>query len=272
MSNVHFSIEAKNGVCTVTDLGSRMGTYVNEQRITARALESGDRIGAGQTLFRVVVEGGRPNNASSEQIRPIYDSQSCPSGLLLYCGTDDFPSPLSLARQIASRWPLFLLAGFDGRKLNLPERIARSGQRVPGHTNPEWAKFHPLLIAAGELPDPFAVIEEGWKQGGVACLFSKLPKPQLWASLCKHAPSYSGVDVLREQLARCPAGFVQQVTRNIPAILLPAADPAHWRLYGNPEHVRSWRELGFAAGPVNEEEDDVGIGDHPDPIGSRGLA
>lgn len=53
ISERHATFESKNGECTVTDLGSRNGTFVNGQRITgSQAVRDGDRISLGHTELK----------------------------------------------------------------------------------------------------------------------------------------------------------------------------------------------------------------------------
>ncbi len=58
LSRDHFLIEINPPRCEVRDLGSTNGTFVNERRVERVRLNSGDTIAAGQSVFRVRVEGG----------------------------------------------------------------------------------------------------------------------------------------------------------------------------------------------------------------------
>jgi eukaryotic-like serine/threonine-protein kinase len=57
LSRDHFLIEINPPRCEIRDLGSTNGTYVNERRVERVRLNSGDQIAAGQSVFRVQVEG-----------------------------------------------------------------------------------------------------------------------------------------------------------------------------------------------------------------------
>jgi serine/threonine-protein kinase len=57
LSRDHFLIEIHPPRCEVRDLGSTNGTFVNEARVERARLKSGDQIAAGQSVFRVRVEG-----------------------------------------------------------------------------------------------------------------------------------------------------------------------------------------------------------------------
>ena len=56
LSRDHFLIEISPPRCELRDLGSTNGTFVNECRVERARLNSGDRIAAGQSIFRVRVE------------------------------------------------------------------------------------------------------------------------------------------------------------------------------------------------------------------------
>ena len=57
LSRDHFLIEINPPRCELRDLGSTNGTFVNERRVERARLGSGDQIVAGQSVFRVRVEG-----------------------------------------------------------------------------------------------------------------------------------------------------------------------------------------------------------------------
>ena len=58
MSRVHFVIECMSSSARVRDLGSSNGTHVNGRPATDAALNDGDQIRAGETVFRVSIAGG----------------------------------------------------------------------------------------------------------------------------------------------------------------------------------------------------------------------
>jgi len=57
MADVHFKVEYDMQGCRVHDLGSVGGTFINGAKVTSSPLHTGDEIGAGQSVFSVVVEG-----------------------------------------------------------------------------------------------------------------------------------------------------------------------------------------------------------------------
>jgi serine/threonine-protein kinase len=57
LSRLHFLVEINPPHCRLVDLGSRNGTFVNDQKVTVSELKDGDQISFGQTTLRVAVEG-----------------------------------------------------------------------------------------------------------------------------------------------------------------------------------------------------------------------
>jgi serine/threonine-protein kinase len=54
-SRVHFLVEVNPPHCRLVDLGSRNGTFVNDQKVTVSDLWDGDRIKAGRTILQLDV-------------------------------------------------------------------------------------------------------------------------------------------------------------------------------------------------------------------------
>lgn len=53
LSSVHFSLRCEADACRLEDLESAHGTFVNGERVLAAALNDGDTISAGKTVFKV---------------------------------------------------------------------------------------------------------------------------------------------------------------------------------------------------------------------------
>ncbi|QGJ71938.1 Hypothetical protein PBC10988_36510 [Planctomycetales bacterium 10988] len=72
LAEVHFSLHCDGFQCHMQDLSGGLGVVINGEPHEARHLDHGDNIGAGQTLFAVVIEGAqpRPEQAESDQKAP----------------------------------------------------------------------------------------------------------------------------------------------------------------------------------------------------------
>jgi hypothetical protein len=65
MSGAHFAVECGSQSCGIKDLGSRNGTLLNGEKLSAAVLHDGDKIFAGQSDFVVRVEVGEASRPTS---------------------------------------------------------------------------------------------------------------------------------------------------------------------------------------------------------------
>lgn len=72
-SRRHFLIEVNPPRCRVLDLGSRNGTYVNDQKVKLAELSDGDEVRAGHTVFKVRLLG-EPETADIRTLDAPSDS------------------------------------------------------------------------------------------------------------------------------------------------------------------------------------------------------
>src|SRR5262249_867683 len=69
-SRIHFLMEFNPPRCRVVDMGSRNGTYVNGQKVSATDLKDGDLITAGHTVLRL----GLFQDAGEDALPPSADA------------------------------------------------------------------------------------------------------------------------------------------------------------------------------------------------------
>jgi eukaryotic-like serine/threonine-protein kinase len=65
VSSAHFSLENDAEKCWITDLNSRNGTFVNEQKVQRIALSDGDTVRAGLTIFAVRMKADDARDSST---------------------------------------------------------------------------------------------------------------------------------------------------------------------------------------------------------------
>ena len=144
-SRIHFIVEVNPPRCRLVDSGSRNGTYVNGQKVSAADLKDGDEIKAGRTFLRVSIEGGPPPEvppapaaASPAEIAemPTLDTPAPRPPQLLPAGADHKPCPACGAIASAGE-PPFPSSHPDLQRLGVCNAcqavIRRQRQRVPGY-------------------------------------------------------------------------------------------------------------------------------------------
>jgi pSer/pThr/pTyr-binding forkhead associated (FHA) protein len=77
LSAAHFSLECDGTTCSIKDLSSRNGTFVNDKKVDNSLLRDGDIIIAGCTVLavRLHVDNSAPLIDAAEQGTPANDSE-----------------------------------------------------------------------------------------------------------------------------------------------------------------------------------------------------
>jgi hypothetical protein len=269
MSGVHFAVRSEAAGCSLTDLGSRNGTLVNGQPVTAPIrLRAGDEIQAGDTRFAVRIEGESPvapavagdtaslptpaerAAESAPTPRPAqeahFSTETCASGLTLCRGHAEQLPPGDLAGLVSQQIPLYLIVDF--RKLGMPppgdltERVYLFSWLPPEAV----AMASPWIIAAQDTAEWKTLIAQGWGSDAVVCLFSRQDKPVLVEHLRdavrvkgKRGEMSGGVlgfcwpSVLAMLLAYSQPNLVRRLLTGIEAVLVELPDlPETWQVYG----------------------------------------
>lgn len=88
VSRRHFLLERQGDTCTLEDLGSSNGTFVNDEQVVNAVIRAGDRITAGSTIFTVrAVE--EPPVAAAEGIPATMD-ETPPEHRVAFTAEEDF--------------------------------------------------------------------------------------------------------------------------------------------------------------------------------------
>ena len=96
MSDVHFKVEYDMQGCRVLDLGSDGGTLINGAKVKEAPLHTGDEIGAGQSVFSVVVEGESKLETGDAEVDSREDPTIPPASKPVVPSTAaDFAQPIS---------------------------------------------------------------------------------------------------------------------------------------------------------------------------------
>jgi hypothetical protein len=291
ISSVHFSLETDDAACYIKDLGSRNGTTLNGRPLADRvALKDNDEIVAGETNFRVRIESEAqalsrvPEKPISEATAvPIaanpppavvpppvsefhppkrskvqYALEPCASGLNLCTGSTAEIRPTDLANLLSLKIPLHLIV--DPRKLEVKPTDLPAADYLFNWIPPEVAALaSPVVVSAESYAEWPSLVEQGWGNDAVMCLFSRYDKPSLMEHLrsClqakpKQSDATAGIigycwpGVMSMLLAHGMQNFTRRFFTGIDAILLELPDlPEIWQLFGPGPIAKMIDDLGF---------------------------
>lgn len=208
-----------------------------------------------------------PEPVSAPLKKATFTAEPCDSGLTLYRGSVDEIAPADLAVLLCHVYPAYLMVDF--RNLGCP----RPTSLVAPSYLFDWLEpmvadlVSPVIIGQEDLLSWPKLIEEGWGNDAVVCLFSRDDKPTLVEHL-RHAlrknpagAPEEGIlglcwpSVLAPVLAHFPTASVAQLLTGISAVLLEFADlPESWQIYGSSEIGRHLEQLGLKQTAGNPEE------------------
>ncbi len=285
MSSIHFTVETDLRACSIKDLDSTNGTFLNGRRIKQRqVVGNGDEVVAGDTSFKVAIEGGdldavegadsrktdvrgiaKPSVDPSAKIArqraekpPTYTAEKCDSGLTLCRGYIDDATAADVALRLSEKFVAHLIVDFR-----------RLGQAVPKDFDKveflfDWfepdvaAVASPVLISQNDFAAWPLLLEDGWGKDAVVCLFSNQDTAGVWSHLrrvCRakghgDAPptavlGFCWPSVLVALLSHHVA-YSNQLFDGIDTILTELPDlPDTWQLFGRLALPDCLDEIGF---------------------------
>jgi len=290
MSGVHFEVHATAVACYIRDLGSSNGTMVNGQQLVEKAeLCNGDQIQTGETLFSVRVQEdpfSEPLHVVSQKTRPglapvpglggmapgkqrpkvAYSVEKCDSGLTLCRGNVDEIQPHELAAVLGRTFPAYLIVDFKKMGSKPPEELDPPDYLFDWLDPGVVSSVSPVVVSQEDFGDWPTLIENGWDEDAVICLFSKQEKPALLEHLrtaCRgktHAEDqgrgivgYCWPSVMAPLLAHYTPDFVERLLDGIDAVLVELPDlPITWQVYGRDQLPEVLDGLGFARQQTEE--------------------
>ena len=91
LSDVHFELQCDWKGCLIRDLQSATGTFVNDAKVDAAPLQSGDSVVAGSTTFAVHIEGER--RAAGQLVAGAEPAAAAVAPAAVYCRDLDWSEP-----------------------------------------------------------------------------------------------------------------------------------------------------------------------------------
>jgi hypothetical protein len=212
MSRLHFRLQTDNQGCTVEDLRSRNGTLVNGEPVSEPVvLREGDQVQAGQTRFRVGLEGEARQQVSTIPIDPdvadagqraadeaarslqqeltlTYTAEVCESsGLTLFRGAEfgeagQPTSPSVVAGLLSQQVPLYLIVHFAKAQLEVLPPLTEAVPLfdwLPG----EAARMSPLIVPPGTCPQQDELIDAAWDNDSLIGFFASSPSESVVSHL-----------------------------------------------------------------------------------------
>ena len=286
MSGVHFLLETDDTACYVTDLGSSNGTFLGGVKISRRTrLRNREELLAGDTKFMVRIEGdfsveessqvaaaslavtslpggGESGGVFRELPLVAYTQEKCDSGLTLCRGNVAEIAPADLAIRLCRLLPVYLIVDFKRLGVPLLEELAEPTFLFDWFEPAAAAVASPVIVSQEDLLTWPDLVEQGWGNDAVICLFSKEEKPVLIEHLrraCRGKASsdpnasilgYCWPCVLGPLLSHQAPAFVQQLLLGIDAVLTEWPDfPETWQVYGTGQVVEVLDRMGFRPRP-----------------------
>lgn len=274
LSGCHFEVLADHTGCILRDLESTNGTWVNEEAVHQAVLRDGDIIVAGETEFRISIEGER---SQSTTIRTVVDlsrsrggtkaaesqaifftTEDCPSGLVRCWGQAAELAPAALAESFGRLVPAHAI--YDPHK---------SGVELPGDVPSEvlldWlpprvqAELSPVLYTYQQCDSSSELVSQAWGSDAVILFFGQVSArklaEQLRSTIRSRADDQSILgccwpSVLGHLLYAGPSSSWGNLLKDVEAILMESAQqPDRWQIFGAAELPQRLESLGLKPAP-----------------------
>ncbi len=197
----------------------------------------------------------------------MYTVEKCDSGLTLCRGTVAEIPPAELAVQLCEALPAYLIVDFQHLGAPPPPELASPNYLFDWLDPAAAAIASPVVIGQDDLLTWPALVEQGWGNDAVICLYSKQEKGALLDHLRRacHARGRPGAQggallgycwpsVLPMLLAHSSPRFVVDLLAGIDAVLVELPDlPETWQVYGSGQVVTLLEQLGFRQRAAEQE-------------------
>ena len=283
LSSEHFKVTCGADQCTIEDMQSRSGVWLNGKKISKANLHDGDHVKAGDTEFSIEIQGiaGAASVQETEKASPgvamgsksrkpsrkIYDASSslCASGIQRLRGKlveeeeQAEVGIVELFETVHAFAPMQVLVDFSRISLPLPKEID-----AQTHSLFEWLpegaiEKSPMLFALDELPVWKAILEESWGSDAMIGLRSELPRKELLVKFqellmgsssgpqsSKGILGFCWPSVLEALIENNSNGFTESFYADVRWVLIEKqGKPEYWQLLGKESEVDKATKLGI---------------------------
>ncbi len=280
MSGVHFRVTCDSEQCSLEDLESTSGTWLNGHKVVRSHLYHGDRIRAGSTEFLVEVEGAtgaidRPADLAVGSSQLATDVSSlpwsakrtkCRSGLHRLLGRVPDETPIDhLVSALATLAPTYLLVDYSRLGSAVIAELKHPTETLFPWLPAEAALKMPVLLAPEDVPGWQSLVIKGWGQDAVIMLQSEQPKAKLLETLRALIGGQEGPEsgrgivgvcwpvVLETILLHNAHGFADQLFEDVLHVFMESPqDVACWQGFGSSEATQRLTGLGLS---IIDDED-----------------
>ncbi len=219
---------------------------------------------AGGTVPRV---GAGPLPPAPGPAKVTYTVEKCDSGLTLCRGTIAEIPPADLAVQLCEALPAYLIVDFQHLGAPRPPELTSPNYLFDWLDPAAAAIASPVVIGQDDLLTWPALVEQGWGNDAVICLYSRQEKAALLDHLRRACRArgrpgaqggallgYCWPSVLPMLLAHSTPRFVVDLLAGIDAVLVELPDlPETWQVYGSGQVVTLLEQLGFRQRAAEQE-------------------
>ena len=283
LSSEHFKVTCGADQCTIEDMQSRSGVWLNGKKISKANLHHGDHVKAGMTEFSIEIQGiaGAGSVQETEKASPgvatgskprtptrkIYEASSslCASGIQRLRGKlveEEGQAEAGIVEffeTVHAFAPMQVLVDFSKISLPLPKEID-----AQTHSLFEWLpegaiEKSPMLFVLDELPVWKVFVEEAWGSDAMIGLRSELPRKELLVKFqellmgsssgpqsSKGILGFCWPSVLEALIENNSNGFTESFYEDVQWVLIEKQDkPEYWQLLGKESEVDKATKLGL---------------------------
>lgn len=260
MSNRHFNVSTDQEACYLEDLGSSNGTMVNGQKVPRCLLRDGDIVNAGQTQFRMEIQGvsdqvlakktAKIGEQAALQLHASFTARHSDSGVFIYTGSTEALPPELLAEKLGGVLELSLLldpkqAG-DKTFQTLPPELYLFGW-LPEETR---HLASPVCLNSDDPLPRKPLIGQHWGKDALVLVYSEKDEPVPREHIGLNAGTLLRPSLVRPQLGMTKPTVTENVMIELEAVLVEGEEAGTWEIFSRQDISATLEAIGLL--PVAE--------------------